>query len=155
VFGLRAHDTVVVGQLRTAEQIAQLGFGDYLGSAAQITFNSFWGQFGWMGVPMYTWAYAYALALLVLAALGWALMLWMSRRSARVSKPLANQKDGKSTKEAEENARQRPVQGDWLSGSRTASGLILALTGILAILAYLYYNTEIVQFQGRYQFPGF
>jgi 4-amino-4-deoxy-L-arabinose transferase-like glycosyltransferase len=47
-----AHDDVVVGQPQTADYIAAQGAGAWLGDAARITFQSFWGQFGWMGVPM-------------------------------------------------------------------------------------------------------
>ena len=47
-----AHDDVVVGQPQTAGYIAAQGTGAWLGDAARITFQSFWGQFGWMGVPM-------------------------------------------------------------------------------------------------------
>ena len=35
-----------------------------------------------------------------------------------------------------------------------AAWLILSLTALLAVLQYLYYNTEFVQLQGRYLFPG-
>lgn len=52
VLGLAAHDRVVVGQMRTAEILAQVGWGEYLRRAAETTFNSFWGQFGWMGLPL-------------------------------------------------------------------------------------------------------
>lgn len=50
--GLRRHDLVVVGQLRTADYIAQSGLGAVLRDGLQTTFHSFWGQFGWMGVVM-------------------------------------------------------------------------------------------------------
>jgi 4-amino-4-deoxy-L-arabinose transferase-like glycosyltransferase len=50
ILGLRAHDAVVVGQLRTTDLIAQVGFNKYLIDGLQTTFQSFWGQFGWMGV---------------------------------------------------------------------------------------------------------
>ncbi len=52
VLGLAAHDRVVVGQMRTAEILDQVGWGEYLRRAAETTFNSFWGQFGWMGLPL-------------------------------------------------------------------------------------------------------
>ena len=50
--GKAAHDSVVIGQPRTAEWVAQYGLEDTLGRFVQTTFNSFWGQFGWMTVPM-------------------------------------------------------------------------------------------------------
>jgi 4-amino-4-deoxy-L-arabinose transferase-like glycosyltransferase len=47
-----AHDRVVVGQPQTAGYIEAHGLGGWLADGARITFQSFWGQFGWMGVPM-------------------------------------------------------------------------------------------------------
>ncbi len=52
VLGQAAHNMVVFGQTRTAEQIAAVGFAPYFVSVIRTTFQSFWGQFGWMGVPM-------------------------------------------------------------------------------------------------------
>ncbi len=73
VFGLRAHDRVVADQARTADLVAQVGLGEYLSRAVQTTFNSFWGQFGWMGVPMPGWVYTLIAALLAAALAGWLL----------------------------------------------------------------------------------
>lgn len=69
-FGLREHDLVVVGQMRTADYIDQFGVSKYLADALQITVTSFYGQFGWMAVPLPSWALAalVALTLLGLAA---------------------------------------------------------------------------------------
>ena len=53
-----AHNSVVVGQPRTAEWVAQYGVDGTLSRFATTTFNSFWGQFGWMAVPMPRWVYA-------------------------------------------------------------------------------------------------
>lgn len=113
--GLRAHDAVVVGQLRTSERLAELGFGGYVSELFQTTFNSFWGQFGWMAVPMPSWIYIGILAVLIVAFIG----LFICHR---------------------ENS-QRPV---WI---------LLISTIVLSGLAYLYYNSEFVQYQGRYMFP--
>lgn len=52
ILGLRRHDAVVIGQLRTSDYIAQKGFAGYLSEGLQTTFQSFWGQFGWMGVVL-------------------------------------------------------------------------------------------------------
>ena len=46
------HDSVVVGQPRTSEWIAQYGTLEVVQRFFQTTFQSFWGQFGWMGVVM-------------------------------------------------------------------------------------------------------
>ncbi|MCA0454703.1 MAG: DUF2142 domain-containing protein [Chloroflexi bacterium] len=70
LFGLRQHDMVVTGQPRTAELIAQAGLGGYLRTAIQTTFNSFWGQFGWMGVPMPGWIYQLLLGLMLVVGGG-------------------------------------------------------------------------------------
>ncbi|MCB9435346.1 MAG: DUF2142 domain-containing protein [Ardenticatenaceae bacterium] len=53
-----AHNSVVVGQPRTAEWVAKYGVDGTLSRFATTTFNSFWGQFGWMAVPMPRWVYA-------------------------------------------------------------------------------------------------
>lgn len=52
VLGLARHNRVVVGQPRTADWIARDGLLPFLAGAAQTTFRSFWGQFGWMGVVL-------------------------------------------------------------------------------------------------------
>lgn len=76
LFGLQAHDLVVVGQARTAAWIVEHGLGAYVRRAAVFTFESFWGVFGWMGVFLDRRIYA-ALALVVavaaVGALGWAM----------------------------------------------------------------------------------
>ncbi|UCC51272.1 MAG: DUF2142 domain-containing protein [Anaerolineaceae bacterium] len=77
ILGKTAHDNVVVGQPRTAEWVAQYGWPGTVERFIDTTFNSFWGQFGWMTVPMTypSWLYpllwlfsALALAGLVIAA---------------------------------------------------------------------------------------
>lgn len=119
--GLGAHDRVVADQPRTADWIAELGWGEYLNRAVQTTFKSFWGQFGWMALPLDNVLngriYPLFLGLMLLAGSGLFIRL-----------------------------RQR--------GRGNDGGIILILTLLLAIMAYIYYNTEFVQFQGRYLFPG-
>jgi hypothetical protein len=65
--GLARHDAVVVGQLRTAELVAQVGAGEYARQLVTTTFNSFIGQFGWMALPPPAWM---STGLLVLFGLG-------------------------------------------------------------------------------------
>jgi 4-amino-4-deoxy-L-arabinose transferase-like glycosyltransferase len=119
------HDSIVVDQPRTAELLAQWGVPLYLRNFFQTTFQSFWGQFGWMGVVMdqrvYQALLVYSAGLLV-GLVGAAVMF---RRSGK---------------------RLRPEQADWL--------VLLALAVFLAILVYLYYNLTFVQFQGRYLYPA-
>lgn len=52
ILGKAAHDNVVVGQPRTAEWVVLYGPLGALERFIETTFNSFWGQFGWMTVPM-------------------------------------------------------------------------------------------------------
>ncbi|MCS6835250.1 MAG: glycosyltransferase family 39 protein [Anaerolineae bacterium] len=125
--GLGAHDAVVVGQLRTAELLAQVGGSAYLQAFVQTTFESFWGQFGWMAVPMRGLfspgdALPYQ-AILALIGLGLVGALWTARA-------------------AQHEAGVWRVQ-------------VLMLTNVALTLAmYLYYNSTFVQFQGRYLFPA-
>jgi len=57
IYGLANHDAIVVGQPRTADWIREQGLGAWLERGITFTFQSFWGQFGWMGVLMPTWLY--------------------------------------------------------------------------------------------------
>jgi 4-amino-4-deoxy-L-arabinose transferase-like glycosyltransferase len=122
IMGLRRHDAVVVGQQRTSELIATEG-ANYLPYAARVTFQSFWGQFGWMAVPMDTvpspqLPIVYpALGLLTIVC-GVGLIV----------------------------GRLRGIARDHL--------LIIGAMVALAVLVYIYYNTQFVQFQGRYLFSA-
>jgi 4-amino-4-deoxy-L-arabinose transferase-like glycosyltransferase len=127
--GLAAHDAVVVGQPRTEALVSAVGLGGYLQQFARDTFNTFWGQFGWLGLPLIGgsvgWVYPAMLGLLIVGLLGLAVDRLVLRRSETIAT---------------------------VPGQR-AAWLLLMLTVILSILAYLYYNTEFQQFQGRYMFP--
>ncbi len=126
ILGLVRHDQVVIGQLRTTDLLAQVGGVTYLGNFFLTTFRSFWGQFGWMAVPMDPRLYL-VLALLTLIALaGLAAFL-------------------------EENFRQ---QSSPLSPGQRRALALLALAVLLLALAYAGYNLSLVQFQGRYLFPA-
>jgi len=123
--GLGAHDAIVVGQLRTAELLAQVGGTAYLQAFVQTSFESFWGQFGWMAVPMRglfspgdALAYQAILALLAFSLAG---ALWAARGAARGA-------------------------GVW------RVQLVLLANISLTLAMYLYYNSTFVQFQGRYLF---
>jgi hypothetical protein len=52
VLGLQQHTRVVAGQPRTSEMIAENGALPMAWAFLKTTFRSFWGQFGWMAVPM-------------------------------------------------------------------------------------------------------
>ncbi len=149
VFGLRRHDQVVVGQLRTAELIAQVGLSEYLRRAVDTTFTSFFGQFGWMGLFMPTWAYWIVLAFLGVVVGGWLIALVGLRTEVQG----LSDKASISTQAERKRKSVLSPQSSVLSPALLAWAL-LALTTILAILQYLYYNTEFVQFQGRYLDPA-
>lgn len=52
LLGKAAHDAVVIGQPRTTDWITERGLVEVVRLFIQTTFNSFWGQFGWMAWPM-------------------------------------------------------------------------------------------------------
>lgn len=126
--GLAAHDAVVADQPRTAERIELLGWGGYLEEITRVTFNSFWGQFGWMAVPLQTTWYNVIGAVLAVLLLGLGVDTFYLRR---VEPP--------------------PLSHPGWRAQRAAWGLLI-LTAVLSILAYIYYNTEFQQYQGRYTF---
>lgn len=78
--GLRQHDRVVVGQPRTGEWIARYGLAATLDRFRAFTFQSFWGQFGWMGVVLEARWYLLFAWLTVLGGLGLALHLGRERQ---------------------------------------------------------------------------
>lgn len=126
--GLAAHDSVVVGQPRTAEGIATLGFSTYVRNGITTTFNSFWGQFGWMAAPLdgiFPWFYPLMGAVLLLAGIGWLLRLAGIRREHAL--PSVQQ--------------------------RSIFGLMLAVL-LLTLAQFVYYNLVFQQFQGRYLFTA-
>lgn len=130
--GLGAHDAVVSDQLRTADHIARGGWGTYLEQILTVTFNSFWGQFGWMALPLDSvlggWIYR-GFGLYTLAGIsGLMLSLW----SLRAKLASAQFADGPS---------------------RNIITVFVANVA-LVLLAYVYYNIEFVQWQGRYLFPA-
>lgn len=120
--GLAAHDEVVVGQPRTADRIEALGFGAYVRELIQVTFNSFWGQFGWMGVPMQPRIYTAIQVVLLFAFTGLGLDTVLNRNRD-------------------------------ISRVQRHTWVIMGLVALLSVLAFLYYNSEFQQYQGRYMFP--
>ena len=126
VMATAAHDSVVVGQPRTAEWVAQYGLDGTLQRFFQTTFNSFWGQFGWMAVPMPQWVYQPLLLLTGLVVIGllvyWFVGLLESSKLTHRKSPIPN--------------------------------LLLIPTFLLTLALYLGYNLTFVQHQGRYLFPA-
>jgi len=125
--GLTRHENVTIGQPRTDEWIDTVYGGStrmYLENYAKTTFRSFWGQFGWMALPMPSHVYT-ALLLFSLAVIsGAALFFWKHGWSRQLT----------------------PPQHDAL--------LIFAAVFIFVSAAYLLYNLDFVQFQGRYLYPA-
>lgn len=116
---------VASAQLTTAAYIKRIGLKAYLLAFAQTTFQSFWGQFGWMGVVLHPRFYYAAAFLTGLVGVGFILLIV---RQAREHLPL---------------------------DTPTRRGLfILLVWGISTFLGYLWYNIHFVQFQGRYLFPA-
>jgi len=76
--GAIRHDHVVADQPRTNEWIEQLGATEVLRRFGQTTFQSFWGQFGWMGVVMDSRVYVVLLVYTVLLT-GGAAGYWRTR----------------------------------------------------------------------------
>jgi 4-amino-4-deoxy-L-arabinose transferase-like glycosyltransferase len=126
--GLQRHDAVVIGQLRTADLIAEIGSRAYWEQAFKTTFHSFWGQFGWMEARM-----ADALPF----ALAWAALLMVNGMSGLVIYVY------RLVRHDEEMPRTSKTV--WMT---------LGLVMLLAVLQYVYYNLTFVQFQGRYLFTG-
>jgi 4-amino-4-deoxy-L-arabinose transferase-like glycosyltransferase len=125
--GLARHNEVTVGQLRTVDYIQhELGGSErqYLENFATTTFHSFWGQFGWMALPMPTNVYRVFLLFTLVVLSGAVLFAW--RRG--VPRKLL------------------PPQQDAL--------IIFAAVIVLAGAEYVLYNLDFVQFQGRYLYSA-
>lgn len=125
VLGLRRHGEIVLGQPTTAEWVARMGWGGLAQEFCITTFRSFWAQFGWMGVLVDHRLYQ-ALAIVSLLALA-GLGLFLLRAAANRG---------------------------MLSGFQWKALGMLALWLGLTGAAYLWYNVQFVQHQGRYLFPA-
>jgi hypothetical protein len=120
IFSQIAHNAVVIEQLRTADRIASIGMGSYLREYLTTTYHSFWGQFGWMGVPMPDRIYL-LIGLFILADLfGMMIAFGLFRR-------------------------QLALQPWQTSGERILASVMLA-----TFANFIGYNLTFVQFQGRY-----
>ncbi|MCQ3931567.1 MAG: hypothetical protein DPW16_14005 [Chloroflexi bacterium] len=81
ILGLQRHDKVVVGQLRTEDYIEkELGGSqqEYWENLSETTYHSFWGQLGWMALPMPNWIYQVIGFMLLVVLLGICLYVWQS-----------------------------------------------------------------------------
>ncbi len=126
VTGLARHDTVVINQPRTEDWIADHGFDGWLDRFTRFTFNSFWGQFGWMAVPMPGWVYALLKLFVGFVLTGVVLGI----------------------------ARNLYKKEDKLTPAQLGGVALLALALLLTTAQYVLYNLVYVQHQGRYLFPA-
>ncbi len=133
------HDSVVIGQPRTSEWIAQYGTLEVVQRFFQTTFQSFWGQFGWMGVVMDQRVYIALLIFSVLLVIGFIVAI------SRQQSAIRNQKSPIS------NLQSLVTNYQLLF---TDNCLLLTLSALLTLALYLYYNLNYVQHQGRYLFPA-
>ena len=122
---LQRHDQVVEGQLTTTEFIHANGVKALVVSFVQTTFQSFWGQFGWMGVVLHPRFYLGAALLSGIVASGFIAAL------VRVAK------DGHS-----------------LARANLRGAILMLLWGLITLAGYLWWNASYVQHQGRYLFPA-
>lgn len=84
ILGLERHDVVVVGQLRTADWLSERTPLAAIEQFGRTTFNSFWGQFGWMGAPLPASFYLPLWLLTGVALAGFVLYLIAGQRRAVV-----------------------------------------------------------------------
>ncbi len=177
LLGTRIHAAVVVGQLRTPDYLADVGWATYLKNFLTDSFHSFWGQFGWMAVPMHRWLYLALGLLSALVVVGWVLVLWRGRKIGRLEGrkvgrledwKIGRLEDWKIGRLGGRNTGSNPsdlpafqpsslpaFQPSNLPAFHPSTPALLAgLWLIFTILMYLYYNLSLVQFQGRYLFPA-
>ncbi len=129
LLGKETHDLVVTGQPRTAELVNAIGVTAAIQAFAQTTFNSFWGQFGWMTVPMSGEIYRLLKLFSAAATVGFAISLF-DRQWLRRSRPTAP------------------------SAQLSLTALILSGMGLLTAAVHIIYNLTFQQHQGRYLFPA-
>jgi 4-amino-4-deoxy-L-arabinose transferase-like glycosyltransferase len=133
-FALRRHAVVVVDQPLTGRLSLTL-----VRSMSLTLFHSFWGQFGWMGIPYADRTYDVIEALSALVALGALLFGWQALRSQRGGSPSVRRFKGEAVSVT-------------LAAERWAWGLLLAEV-VLVIGGVVFYNLRYLQPQGRYLFP--
>lgn len=139
------HAQVVQGQLTTAEYLRTHGVRAWLMDLATTTSHSFWGQFGWMAVPMDGRIYLALWMICGLAGLGLVSMGYRALSSARSR----HQEHVSNAAPSADNLS--PLA---LSTFQHQAVELLAFSVVLTFASYLWYNRQLVQFQGRYLFPA-
>jgi 4-amino-4-deoxy-L-arabinose transferase-like glycosyltransferase len=169
LLGTRHHAAVVVGQLRTSDYLAHVGWATYLKNFLTDSFHSFWGQFGWMAVPMNRWVYLALGLLSALGVVGCALVVWKGWKIGRLEDwKVGRLEDWKIGQQeyGEQSLRPSSLPAFQPSSLPTfhpsnlptfhpsTPTILMSLWLIFTTLMYLYYNFSLVQFQGRYLFPA-
>ena len=153
-FGLAAHDRVVVGQPRTADWIAEHGWGAYLERAVVFTFDSFWGVFGWMAAFMDRRIYivlALASVIMTIGFAGYVRRAWRASRTGRgIDIDIDNMGDTGDVVDVDDDGGSDSDVGPLQRDVVVVFGLVVATT----VGGYLWYNLTFVQHQGRYLFPA-
>jgi 4-amino-4-deoxy-L-arabinose transferase-like glycosyltransferase len=125
--GLQRHDEITIGQTRRDAYIEQVCGGStrvYLENMVRTTFHSFWGQFGWMAVPMPPHVYRVLLGGMIVTLAGIVPFGWRNRWPRSLSDP-----------------------------QRAMLVIFGAVIGCV-VAAFGFYNLDFVQFQGRYLYPA-
>ncbi len=155
------HDQVVIGQLTSAELLAQVGLAGVLERFLVWSHSSFWGVFGWMGVWMDARVYTAALAFGLAVAAG---CVWVVRNTTANTTTNEEQRMVSAVTGSDTNAptivhrspitdHRSPFTDHRTRFHRWALALLgLSALGTLGI--YLLYNLQFVQPQGRYLFPA-
>jgi 4-amino-4-deoxy-L-arabinose transferase-like glycosyltransferase len=153
-FGLRRHAVVVVGQPPTGLLNPTLARQMLL-----TLFHSFWGQFGWMGIPFADRTYDVIAAGSALVFLGMILFCWRMILTGHDPHPNPLP-EGEGTGplamrwkaprlRGEVRAQSVDVVAPW---RRWAFGLLGAEVA-LVVVGVVFYNLQYLQPQGRYLFP--
>jgi 4-amino-4-deoxy-L-arabinose transferase-like glycosyltransferase len=142
--GLTRHNEVVAGQPTTSDAIARSGFGGLAMELLRTTFQSFWGQFGWMAIPLNTGLYLVLLVFTIASTVAF-VTWWAHGRSAK--RRLQSQTHTKSDAD---------VHSPYLVLTETQNRqlTLLAVLALLTLLAFIWYNLQFVQHQGRYLYPA-
>jgi hypothetical protein len=102
-------------------------------------FESFWGQFGWMSIPLPNVDYLVLLALTALAVAGWTLRTVGKR--AHESAARCHSEGGSTTEESAPSRLPR-------------ASLAMHIVWVAVLAEMVIYNLKFVQPQGRYLFPA-
>lgn len=150
VMGLARHDEVVFGQPTTAEWIADYGWRYVLGEGLRTTYRSFWGQFGWMAVPMNGRIYL-GLGLFTAVAVA-GLLWWLATALIGARRGLTSSQEGSLDRQG--SLPEARGEAKIVTHRQLSPAVLLPLLALLTFLSYLWYNTKFVQHQGRYLFPA-